>query len=257
MKRHTWTPADDALLRAGYGVRPTREIAAEIGVSENATGRRAQKLGLRIAPFWTPERLKELARLYASLSAQECAEVMGCSLHSIVHAVQRHGLRKSHDWIVERSRQLLADPSHPARKTRFQPGLIPHNKGKPHPATGRAAETQFKPGHKPHTWNQIGHIRESKEGYLQRKLRDTGVTRRDYVALHHMIWRMHGRCIPPGYAVRFIDGDKRNFDINNLELVRRSELMRRNSVHNHGPEIARAYQAVGVLMRQINKHTKE
>ena len=36
-------------------------------------------------------------------------------------------------------------------------------------------------------------------------------------------------------------------------MVTRAELMRRNSVHNRGPEIARIHQLKGAIMRQINK----
>lgn len=206
---------------------------------------------------WTADEIDALRRLYPVEPARIIADRLGLSIKKVYSKAHALGLNKPGDWIAERSRRLMEDPSHPGRRTWFKTGAEPHNKGKPHPARGRAIETQFKRGMVPHTWNQIGHIRETKEGYLQRKLRDTGVTRRDYVALHHMIWRMHGRCIPPGYAVRFIDGDKRNFDINNLELVHRSELMRRNSVHRHGPDIARAYQLVGALNRKINRITQQ
>lgn len=84
-------------------------------------------------------------------------------------------------------------------------------------------------------------------------LTDTGVTRRDFVCIHHIVWREAGREIPSGHALVFRDGNKRNFALNNLELVSRAELMRRNSVHNYGPEIARIHQLQGAITRQINK----
>lgn len=206
---------------------------------------------------WTHEHIEELRGLYASLSAQECADALGVSIHAVHHAVHRYGLSKTREWIVERSRQAMQRLDHPARQSRFQKGLIPHNKGKPHPTRGRAADTQFKKGQKPHTWNPVGHVRETKDGYLQKKLTETGVTRRDYVAIHHLVWRLHGGTIPPGHALIFVDGNKHNLDINNLALVPRAELMRRNSIHNHGPEVARMYQLIGVLHRKINERTKE
>lgn len=114
-----------------------------------------------------------------------------------------------------------------------------------------------KPGEMPHNWRAVGADRVSKEGYLQRKIADTGVSRRDYVPVHHLIWRMHGRDIPPGYALCFVDGDKSNVDINNLELVSRAELMRRNSVHQLPKEAALAAQLVGCIRRQINRRTRQ
>lgn len=206
---------------------------------------------------WTDDEVAELRRLFPDHTAREISERTGRGVRSIELKARQLGLRKTSEWIAERARAAMADPSHPARRTQWQTGNAPYNKGKPHPARGRTLETMFQPGHRPHTWMPIGSDRTSKEGYLQRKTADTGCTRRDYVAIHHLVWRMHGRTVPAGYALCFIDGDKRNFDINNLELVDRSELMRRNSVHRLPKEAALAYQLVGCIRRQINRRTRQ
>ena len=206
---------------------------------------------------WTDDEVAELRRLFPDHTAREISERTGRGVRSIELKARQLGLRKTSEWIAERARAAMADPSHPARRTQWQTGNAPYNKGKPHPARDRTLETMFQPGHRPHTWMPIGSDRTSKEGYLQRKTADTGVTRRDYVAIHHLVWRMHGHTVPQGYALCFIDGDKRNFDINNLELVHRSELMRRNSVHRLPKEAALAYQLVGCIRRQINRRTRQ
>ena len=47
-----------------------------------------------------------------------------------------------------------------------------------------------------------------------------------------VVWeREHGK-IPNGYNVKFIDGNKRNFDINNLMLVKQSVMLRINQSHS-------------------------
>jgi len=74
--------------------------------------------------------------------------------------------------------------------------------------------------------------------------------------VHHLVLLEAGREVPPGHALVFRDGDKRNFALDNLELVTRGDLMRRNSYHNYGPEIAAAVQLKGAIMRQINKRMK-
>ncbi len=207
--------------------------------------------------IWTADETDTLRRLYPTHTGQQIADVLGLSLKKVYSKAHGLGLNKPGDWIAERSRRLMEDPNHPGRRTWFAAGHAPHNKGKPFPAKGRAVETQFKKGMVPHTWRPIGHERVSKEGYLQRKVSDTGTTRRDYVAIHHLVWRLHGHTVPQGYALCFIDGDKRNFDINNLELVHRSELMRRNSVHRLPKEAALAYQLVGCIRRQINRRDRQ
>jgi hypothetical protein len=57
-------------------------------------------------------------------------------------------------------------------------------------------------------------------------------------------------------ALTFRDGDKTNLSIENLELITRAELMRRNSIHNYGPEIAQLGQLKGALLRQIRRKSK-
>ena len=205
---------------------------------------------------WTAAELDTLRRLYPVEPARIIAEQLGLPIKKVYSKAHTLGLNKPGEWMAERSRRLMEDPNHPGRRTWFKAGAEPHNKGKPHPARGRAVETQFKKGMRPHTWQPIGHTRETKDGYLQRKVSDTRCTRRDYVGIHHLVWRMHGRDIPPLHALCFIDSNKRNFDINNLELVPRAELMRRNSVHRHGPEVARAYQLIGAVRRQINRRSR-
>lgn len=206
---------------------------------------------------WTAEQIDTLRRLYPTHTGQQIADLLGLTLKKVYSKANTLGLNKPGDWIAERSRRLMADPNHPGRRTWFAPGQAPHNKGKPFPAKGRSIDTQFKAGCVPHTWRPIGTDRVSKEGYLQRKVSDTGVTRRDYVAVHHLVWRMHGNALPVGHALVFRDGDKRNLDINNLELVHRAELMRRNSVHQLPKEAALAAQLVGCIRRQINRRTRQ
>ncbi len=203
--------------------------------------------------MWSPQMEAELVRLYPSLSAPDIASRMGLQTKQIQYKAHKLGLKKSPEWIAERARRAMADPSHPAHQTRFRRGNVPANKGKPHPAKGRSIETQFRAGNRPHSWHPIGYTRISKDGYRQRKTADTGVTRRDYVGLHHLVWRMHGGTIPASHALCFIDGDPENLDINNLELVSRAELMARNTVHRLPKDVALAVQMIGALRRQINK----
>ena len=114
-------------------------------------------------------------------------------------------------------------------------------------------ETQFKKGNKPHTWRPVGSYRKTEDGYLQCKVSDTGRSIKDYVNVHHLLWRAAGREIPVGYALCFRDGDKTNLTLENLELVSRRALMLRNSIHNAGKEIAYLQQLRGAIMRHINR----
>ena len=207
--------------------------------------------------FWTEAEIEVLRQLYPTTRSSDIARLINRTSQQIYDKANRLKIRKPPETIARLASEAMRKPDHGGRKALFQKGLTPWNKGIKFDSGGRSHETQFKKGHKPHTWNPVGHERVSKEGYLQRKLTDTGVTRRDYVPIHHIVWKEAGREIPEGYALIFKDGNKRNFALDNLELLHRSELMRRNSYHNHGPEIAKLIQLQGAITRQINKRKKK
>ncbi|MDF5811770.1 Uncharacterised protein [Pseudomonas aeruginosa] len=127
------------------------------------------------------------------------------------------------------------------------------------PARGRSSETQFKKGQKPHTWLPVGSTRVSADGYLQRKISDTGYPPRDWKSIHILLWEEHVGPIPTGHCVCFKDNNKQNVVIDNLELITRAERMRRNSIHRYPPELKSAIRVISKLKRTIQEveHEKQ
>lgn len=191
---------------------------------------------------WSPEEDALLAELYREHTAGQIAERMGRTTPSVKMRVISLGLKKP------------AGASNPGR---FPRGAPPWNKGKHYAPGGRSHETRFKPGNRPHTWNPVGHERINGEGYRERKLTDTGVTRHDYVPVHILIWREHHGPIPAGHAVVFRNKDKTDIRIENLECISRQELMRRNTVHNYPPELRQVMRLKGAISKRINTRTKK
>jgi hypothetical protein len=120
----------------------------------------------------------------------------------------------------------------------FEKGLIPHNKGKPHPAarSPNAARNQFKKGNLPHNTNYLGHERVSKGGYVEISIDETnpktGFERR-YVLKHRWLWeQMHGP-VPEGMCLK-CKGDQLNTDPSNWELIPRALLPRLNGRFGRG-----------------------
>lgn len=188
---------------------------------------------------WTAAIDAELTRLYSLHTNTDIGRILGCTEPAVLNRAQHLGLRKPEGF---------------TNAGCFTPGQRSWNAGKKgwH-AGGRSAETRFKPGSKPPTWKPIGHERVTDDGYLQRKVTDTGVTRRDYVNVHWLLWLEAGREIPPGHALIFKDGDPTHIALDNLELVSRADLMRRNSLHNYPKPIAELIQLRGALMRKIHR----
>lgn len=102
--------------------------------------------------------------------------------------------------------------------TQFKKGQEPPNKGKK--GVGGWEPTQFKKGHKPHNYKPIGTERTNGEGYVDIKVADPNV----WKAKHILIWEQENGPVPPGHVILFGDGNRKNFDLDNLILVTRKQL---------------------------------
>jgi hypothetical protein len=206
---------------------------------------------------WSEAEEAVLRAKYANTPSIDIAKEIGRRLTQVYQHANKLGLQKSAEYIATECRFNGQHP-HSIGK-RFTKGLVPFNKGlrRPGYAPGRMAQTQFKKGQHPHTWMPIGSTRYSKEGYLQRKIQDTGYPPADWKGVHLILWEEANGAIPPGHAVCFKDRDRTNIVIENLELITRRDLMLRNTLHRFPKELTRAIQMVGALHRQIRKKEKK
>ncbi len=209
---------------------------------------------------WTDEAVDLLHRIYADTPTNQVAAQIGATPEQVYHKVQRIGLRKSAAYMASVAACRLRKGDNVGAATRFKPGLTPWNKGQKHPSTGRSIDTQFKPGNRSgkalEIYQPIGAERLSKDGYLERKIHDGRPRHRRWRAVHLLEWEAINGPLPAGHAVVFRDGNKRNITIDNLELVTRAELMRRNSVYRYGQEIAQLALLRGKITKQINRSLK-
>lgn len=142
---------------------------------------------------WTAQQTATLRQLYPDLPSAEIAAQLGIATKQVYYKAHKMGLKKSAEFYATRDAGRLNGVR--GQQTRFKPGHKTWNKGMKGLDIGGKA-TRFKPGRKPHTWLPIGTERVSAEGYLERKITDTGCTRRDYVPVHRIVWRDAGRDIP-------------------------------------------------------------
>lgn len=109
----------------------------------------------------------------------------------------------------------------------YPKGHVPANKGKRGVSCGRMAVTQFKKGNKSANWVPIGTERISKDGYVEVKIAD-GRLNKNWKSKHLCVWETANGPVPKGHVVIFGDGNKQNFDLANLLLVTRAQLVRLN-----------------------------
>ena len=208
---------------------------------------------------WQEWELRLLHAEYPNSPTAKVAADLNRSVTSVYQRALLSGLHKSTSYLASPDACRLRRGDNIGAAHRFLRGHVPANKGLRRPgwSPGRMAETQFKAGSKPHTWRPIGSTRYSKEGYLQRKVSDTGYPPRDWVAVHILMWQEKHGPVPKGFAVCFKDGDKSHLVLDNFELISRRELMRRNTIHRFPPELADVIRLNGALKRRLRKPHEE
>lgn len=216
-RRRPWTAADDAALTLRYPQEPTAAIALDLRRSIGAVYQRADILGL-------------------SKSAEYLASPAACRLRK---CDGRGG------------------------PTRFTKGHTPANKGLRRPGwgPGRMKSTQFRKGHGRSgvavaLYKPIGTERVSKDGYRERKVNDAMPLQSRWRAVHLILWEAANGPVPKGFAVCFQNGDKTDIRLDNLVLVARRDLMKRNSVHNLPAPLPQTIQLLGALKRAIRRKTR-
>ena len=237
--------------------RKTDEIAKDLRACRKTVLDMQRELGLREAKRerWNDKDIALVRELYELTPTADIAARLGRPHGSVWQMAHKLGLSKSKKLIADTARERTMRPDHGGRKSRFAPGVVPHNKGLKMPgwAVGRMAETQFKKGSKPQTWRPIGTERLTKEGYLQRKVADTGNTVEDYVEVHRLMWEEAHGLIPEGCVIVFKDGDRKHLDLKNFEVITRGELARRNTIHKLPEPLKQVIRLNASIKRRIRK----
>jgi hypothetical protein len=136
---------------------------------------------------------------------------------------------------------------------RFKPGHIPFNKGKE--GVGGWEPTQFKKGHKPHNYKPVGTERVNGDDYVDIKVADPNKWR----AKHILVWEKENGPVPKGHVIIFGDGNRRNFELDNLILVSRKQLalLNKHSLIQNDAELTRTGIIVADIYRKIGQQKRK
>ena len=256
-----WTPADLERLRSLYPGNDQKTVAELMGRSYTSVKSKIRVLRLGDRKYWSAEEAARLKELYPNTHTGKLAATFGRKASALHRMALLLGVRKSEQFMKSAESGILQKgqqrPGSVA--TQFKKGQVPLNKGLRRPgwAPGRMAETQFKKGHRPHTWKPLGAITSDEAGYLRMKVKEHGPGERGWhpavwPLLHHLIWIENNGPVPARHRIVFKDGNRKHCSIENLECISISELGRRNIPWNRYPrELALVVQLNGVLKRKL------
>lgn len=209
--------------------------------------------------LWATEDDALLAARYPHERTSAIARDLGRSLVAVYARARNLGIEKTAAYLASPEACAFLRGGRSAAH-RFPRGHVPANKGLRRPgwAPGRMKETQFKKGQCGWNWRPVG-SRRLVDGYLYTKVSDRrGVPwTLNWRPTHVLRWERHRGPVPPGHALTFRNGDRRDVRLSNLKLISRRELMARNTVHNLPKPLKHAIQLLGALNRKIRRRTRE
>jgi hypothetical protein len=213
--------------------------------------------------LWNAEDDALLAKRYPHESTKSLAAELRRTVSSVYARADKLGLQKSEEYLQSPDACRLRRGDNPGAAYQFKRGHVPANKGLRRPgwAPGRMAETQFKRGQR----NGVAAMRYMAvgstrlvDGYVYRKVADVPNVSwtRNWVLEHRRVWEEANGAIPKDHVLVFLNGDKLDIGLHNLECITHAELLARNSIHNLPAELANTIQLLGALNRQINRKRK-
>ncbi|MCO7125095.1 HNH endonuclease [Sporolactobacillus shoreicorticis] len=135
----------------------------------------------------------------------------------------------------------------------YKKGHVPANKGT---HNGGWEPTQFKKGHQPANYMPVGTEKMKSDGYMYIKIADPGKWRQK----HRLIWeKANGRPIPKGHKLIFGDGDRLNFDLNNLILVtdKQMAILNRKGLIRNNAELTQTGIVLADLFSKMHERKRK
>lgn len=173
---------------------------------------------------WTKDKLDFMAMIIPGHSEKEIRALF----------LEKYGIELTESQIGNTKTRLGIKSG--TKGGQFKKGQAPFNKGKTWDELGYSQETRkaiqstcFKRGSEP--WNgkrvEVGTERISKDGYIEVKVKrfsDRPGMNKCWRPKHHLIWEQaNGKQVPASTQIVFADGNKRNFNPDNLVAVSRSD----------------------------------
>ena len=208
---------------------------------------KANKERMKYNKLLTDDQEAYLKTIYKGVSNRECTRLLNEKYNLSLTCQQIKGLKA----------RLKLDSGLTGR---FEKGNAPTG-GRFKKGSTIGKETRFKKGHVPPNKRPIGTEVVKDEGVFVKvsDIKCKYANKVNWKLKQHVVWEAHYGSVPKGKLVMFLDGNKNNFDINNLALVDRSELvtMQHNGLIYSDADLTKVGLTVAKIKVKSNKRKKK
>lgn len=122
----------------------------------------------------------------------------------------------------------------------------------------RGVVFRFKKGHIPPNRKTLGSEKLNSDGYVTVKMSNVGSYREQWKRKHIVIWEQHYEPLKKDEVILFGDGDKTNFDIDNLIKISRRELgmLNKRGLIKNDAELTRTGVLIADVLLKANEVKK-
>lgn len=200
--------------------------------------------------FWTAKEIKFITENYSDMNSKDIATILNRPLSGIYGKANTLGLYKSNEYIKNMLKFEGKKLAEFGKNYQFKKENIPYNYGKKMPAEiyEKCKRTMFKKGNKPTNTKKKGDERKDVDGYTYVKIAD-----KNWQLKHRIIWESVNGSIPDDSIIIFKDKNIENFDINNLQMITKTENMLRNTIHQYPKPIQQVIKLKNKLKKKINE----
>lgn len=198
---------------------------------------------------WTTEEDDFLKAVFPTNSTKAIAWIMDRTYSSVSIRANSRGIKKSPEYLASEASGRANVTSEKAKASRFQKGIVPHNKGKKGVRYAGSEKGWFKKGNLPHNTRFDGATRINKDGHIEMRI-ELAV----WKTKQRIIWESVNGPVPRGHVLRFRSKALPDiYVIENIELIRMSDNMRLNSIYRYPPELVSAIKLLSKFKRRINE----
>jgi hypothetical protein len=270
-----WNTELDEYLKEIVVNRSNKEIAELINskykttFTQSAINTRKKRLGIvsnyKYKPKYTEEIIEYLINNHKRKSNIELAEELSNKFNIVCDNDSISNLKSK----LKKNKGIIFEPAR--NDGCIKKGNVPMNKGKKwndylsKEKQEKCRKTTYKKGNKPSNAVNLGaeHMRYSGSkpndlGYLYVKVCD-GKGNKNWKPKQQVIYEKHYGPIPPSYKVIFADGNRFNFNLDNLILVSNSEelIMNRNHFMFDDQKLTKTAFNVARVLDKANKLKNE